>query len=74
MQEFIVQLTDGEFEAIHRLASVRNVPPSVVIQQAIATESLLASNVGPGDDLLIKKPDGSFQKVIFQQDVLSSAS
>ncbi len=73
MQEFIVQLTDSEFEAIHRLSSQRGVAPSVVIQQAIATESLLAANVMPGDDLLIRKPDGSFKKVIFQQELAPSA-
>ncbi len=74
MQEFVVQLTDEELKTIHMLSSQRGVPPSTVIQQAVATESLLATNIGPGDELLIKKPDGSFKKVLFQQDVLSSAS
>ena len=67
MQEFIVQLTDEEFIAIHRLATIRGVKPSMVIQQAIGTERLLAENVRPGDEVLIKKEDGSFQKIVFQQ-------
>jgi hypothetical protein len=74
MQEFTVRLTETELDVIHRLASQRGVQPSMVIQQAIATENLLAANVGPGDELLIKKTDGSFRKVIFQQAIVSSAS
>lgn len=66
MPVFTIQLTDDEFKAIHQLASARNTRPNNVIQQALATEKLLAEHMRQGDELLIKKPNGSFQKVIFR--------
>lgn len=65
MQEFKIQLTDDEFKTIHILASKRRTKPNAVIQQALATEKLLADNMGPEDELLIKKRNGEMQKVIF---------
>lgn len=66
MPEFTIQLTDEEFKAVHMLSSQRRSRPNAVIQQALATERLLAENMKPGDELLIKKPNGSLQKVIFR--------
>ena len=53
--------------ALKDLANRRGIDANAVLQQAIATEKLLADNVGPGDDLLIKKTDNTYSKVIFKK-------
>lgn len=65
MPQFMIQLTDDEFRTVHILASKRRTKPNAVMQQALATEKLLADNMGPEDELLIKKRNGEMQKVIF---------
>jgi len=59
------ELSPETFEIVKELARLRGVDANTIVRQAIHTEKLIADNVGPKDELLIKKADGSFQKVLF---------
>ena len=65
MPEVRAKLTDENLEALKQLAIARGIDANTVLQQAISTEKLIADNVKPGDDLLIKRKDNTFSKVIF---------
>jgi hypothetical protein len=59
------ELSPETFEAVKALAALRGVDANTIVRQAIHTEKLIADNMKPGDELLIKKADGTFQKVLF---------
>ena len=61
------QVTTDQLEALKDLANRRGVDANTVLQQAITTEKLLADNIEPGEDLLIKKNDNTYSKVIFKK-------
>jgi hypothetical protein len=65
MPDVTVTLTDEEIRGLAQLASVRGITANSVLQQAISTERLIADNVKPGDELLIKKPNNMVAKVKF---------
>lgn len=62
--EYKVDLSDEDLARLADLAKRRGVSANTVIQQALATEKLIADNVEPTDELLIKKGD-SFKKITF---------
>lgn len=64
--KYEVELSDENIRALQDLAARRGKDANTIIQQAIATEKLIADHVGKDDDLLIKKGD-SFQKVVFDK-------
>lgn len=61
------ELTDEELRDLVELAKKRGVDANTVLQQALSTEKLLADNVGSGDELLIKRPDKTWGKVVFEK-------
>ncbi len=58
-------LTREELDGLTALAARRGLSPNDVLKQAIATEVLLSEAVGPGDKVLIHKPDHTTRQVIF---------
>jgi hypothetical protein len=65
-EKYEVELSPENIEALKSLATRRGMDANTIIQQAIATEKLIADNVGENDDLLIKKGD-KFQKIVFDK-------
>jgi len=65
-EKYEVELSPENIEALRSLATRRGMDANTIIQQAIATEKLIADNVGEDDDLLIKKGD-KFQKIVFDR-------
>jgi len=61
------QVTPDQLQALKDLALRRGVDANTVLQQAISTEKLLADNISPGEDLLIKKNDNTFSKIVFEK-------
>lgn len=61
------ELSPETFEALKQLANQRGLDANTVIQQAITTEKLLSDNVGVDDEVLIKKPDNSYSRVLFSR-------
>lgn len=59
------QLSQASYDALVALAARRGVDANTVLAQAIQTEKLLADNVRPNDEVLIRKGDNSFSKVVF---------
>ena len=55
------------FEALRELATRRGVDANTVLQQAIKTEKLLADNVGVEDEVLIRKSNNSYARVLFER-------
>ena len=55
------------FEALKELAARRGVDANTVLQQAIKTEKLLADNVGVDDEVLIRKSNNSYSRVLFER-------
>ncbi|KPF62381.1 hypothetical protein IP88_14860 [alpha proteobacterium AAP81b] len=53
------------FEQLKSLAARRGIDANTALAQAIGTEALLADNVGPDDQVLIRKPDNRVSKVNF---------
>lgn len=68
MNEVTAQLTDEQLDTLKTLAAQRGLSANTVLQQAIATEGLLAANVGKNDVLQIKKPDNTVSEVVFDSD------
>ena len=66
MPEISANLTDEELKTLLDLAQQRGVDANTVLKQAIATEALISRNVGKQDDLLIRKPDDSLSKIVFE--------
>ena len=67
MPKIQADLSDEDLASLTELARERGVDANTVLKQAIATEKLIADNVGKGDDLLIKKGPTAFSKVIFSK-------
>lgn len=65
MNEYRINLDESSIKAIAELAQLRGVDANTVIQQAVATEKLIADNVGVDDELLIKK-GSEIRKVVFK--------
>lgn len=63
MPEVKATLTEEEMLMLYELARKRGVDPNTVLQQAISTEHILASNIGPNDKLQIKHSDSSISNV-----------
>ena len=61
------ELSLADFETLKELAQKRGLNANTVLQQAIATEKLISENVGPNDELLIKKGE-RFSKVLFSKE------
>ncbi len=61
------QVTPDQFQALKDLADRRGVDANTVLQQAITTAKLIDDNVAPGDDLLIRKKDNTFSKILFRK-------
>lgn len=61
------ELAPDAFEALKDLAEKRGLSANTVLQQAINTEKLLADNVGLDDEVLIKKSDNTYSKVLFNR-------
>lgn len=61
------ELSRENFEALKELAQKRGLDANTVLQQAISTEKLIADNVGPKDELLIKSGN-QFSKVLFSKE------
>jgi hypothetical protein len=61
------QLTEEDVRTLMELAAKRGVDANTILQQAITTEKLIADNVGPKDDLLIRRSDNSFVRVEFKK-------
>jgi hypothetical protein len=61
------EISQANFEALKDLAQKRGLDANTVLQQAIATEKLISDNVGPDDELLIKRGD-RFSKVLFSKE------
>ena len=61
------EISEELFSALKELAAKRGVTANTVLQQAIATEKLLADNIGADDKVLIAKPDKSMRQVIFEK-------
>ena len=66
MPDITAKLSDDELKGLLDLSRRRGVDANTVLKQAIATELLIARNVGPADALLIRKHDSSMLKVVFQ--------
>lgn len=64
MAEYRIDLSDEDIARIAALAKERGVDADTIIKQAIATEKLIADNVGAKDELLLKSGD-SLQKFNF---------
>jgi|HubBroStandDraft_4_1064222.scaffolds.fasta_scaffold1722316_2 predicted transcriptional regulator len=67
MAAVTVQLSDDDLQKLAELAKQRGVDANTVLQQAISTEKLIADNVQDGDDLLIKKKDNSYSRIVFSK-------
>lgn len=67
MPDIQAELTDENLKTLLQLAKERGVDANTVLQQAISTEKLIADNVKPGDDLLIKRRDNSMAKITFSK-------
>ncbi len=67
MAAVTVQLSDDDLQKLAELAKQRGVDANTVHQQAISTEKLIADNVQDGDDLLIKKKDNSYSRIVFSK-------
>ena len=61
------ELTPEALDTLRELAKLRGVDANTVLQQAISTEKLLADNVGVNDEVLIKTPEGTYSKVLFNR-------
>ncbi|HEY1752537.1 MAG TPA: hypothetical protein VGG29_14860 [Caulobacteraceae bacterium] len=61
------ELTPQVFEMLKELAQRRGLDANTVLQQAITTEKLLSDNVGVNDEVLIRKPDASYSRVLFDR-------
>lgn len=57
MAEYKIDLSPEDVARIAALARERGVDADTIIRQAIATEKLIADNVGPKDELQIKRGD-----------------
>jgi predicted transcriptional regulator len=66
MAEYKIELSDEDLAKITALAKKRRVSASKIIQQAIATETLISQNVDPSKDELLIKRGGNLKKVIFK--------
>lgn len=67
MPDVRAELTQEAYDALLKLAKDRGIDANTALQQAISTEKLIADNMKPGDDLLIKRQDNSFAKFTFQK-------
>ena len=65
MPQVTADLTDEQYQALLDIASKRGVDANTALQQAISTEKLIADNVNPSDDLLIKRSDNQVTKINF---------
>jgi hypothetical protein len=61
------ELTDVQLQMLKDLAGRRGVSPNTVLQQAIETEKLLADNVHEADEVIIKRPNNTYAKVLFRR-------
>ena len=61
------ELTQAQFNTLKELAGRRGVNANTVLQQAIETEKLFADEIGPSDEVLIKRADNTYSKVLFQK-------
>ena len=59
------QLSKESLDALTALAALRGLDANTVLAQAISTEKLLSDNVAPGDEVLIRKGNNNFSKVVF---------
>lgn len=57
MAEYKIDLSDEDIARIAALARERDVSAETIIKQAIATEKLIADNVGAKDELQVKRGD-----------------
>lgn len=57
MAEYKIDLSDEDIARIAALARERGVSADTIVQQAIATEKLIADNVGAQDELQVKRGD-----------------
>jgi uncharacterized protein YpuA (DUF1002 family) len=67
MPEVQAQISEEDLKTLLELAEKRGVDANTVLQQAISTEKLISDNVGPNDDLLIKRSDNSVSKIEFSK-------
>ena len=58
-------LPQAQLDQLVALAGRRGLSANTVLQQAIATETLLSGVVDEGDKVVIQKPDNTTQQVIF---------
>jgi hypothetical protein len=63
--QVIANLAPEVFEQLKALAAKRGIDANTALAQAIGTESLFADNVGPDDQVLIRKPDNRVSKFNF---------
>lgn len=61
------ELSRTTYDALVELAARRGLDANTVLQQAIGTEKLFADNVGVEDEVLIKKPDQTWSRVLFER-------
>lgn len=59
------EISPATLDALKALVALRGSDANTVLEQAVATEKLLADNVGAGDKLLIQKENNSFSQVLF---------
>lgn len=57
MAEYKIDLSDEDIARIAALAKERGVSADTIVQQAIATEKLIADNVGAQDELQVRRGD-----------------
>lgn len=62
------ELTREQFDTLKELAGRRGVDANTVLRQAIATEKLLADAVKPSDEVLIKRSNNTYSKVLFSRE------
>ncbi len=61
------EITPAQLEMLKELAGRRGVSANTVLQQAIETAKVLADNVHQADEVLIRRPDNTYLKVLFDQ-------
>jgi predicted transcriptional regulator len=61
-----MNLPDDALEAVQELARARGVTATEAIRQALQTERLLRAEQAKGNSVLIKKADGSADRIIFR--------
>ena len=61
------ELSDEDLQKLMELVKLRGVDANTILRQAISTEKLIADNVHPGDDLVIKRRDNTVAKVEFSK-------